>query len=569
MIQAESVSGFFSLATAGRSRRPRWWAQVAVAAVVGLLATAMALVAVAGPSQAQVGCSTAMTVTDADGLDNAIECYNASTDPAAHIITFGADITHPSSMRLIIGQAGAGDLTIDGADHTLTGPGDDGMAPVVDLITAFSPNTEITITNLTVTNADSAGISIAGGSVVTVSNSTLQNNFYGILLGNATGEGTVTVVNSSIEGNEVGGISASVGSVVTVSDSSIHSNGSVGARVVDDSVLSISNSTIYNNDGPGVAVLRASATVANATIYNNAGTGLWAFDGSAITVSNSTSYGNSAGVDSTEESGVTVANSTIQDTIFVSEGSMSVGSSIVTGNCFAGIAPQDLGNNFGAASCGFTALSDGSLAAVAAPNGCAVPCTNTVALLAGSNAIGAGDCSGYSTASPPAPAVTIDQRGETRGTPCDAGAFETSEAVGLALTCVGRAVTVDLGLGQVPTQGSDVILGTPGDDVIKGLGGDDWICGLDGNDTLDGGFGADRLFGGLGNDLLIGGPGNDEIQGRNGNDRLLGGKGKDKLFGNEGKDLLKGGSGNDKLDGGIGKDKCNGGKGNDTKARCP
>ncbi|MDH4171855.1 MAG: pre-peptidase C-terminal domain-containing protein, partial [Acidimicrobiia bacterium] len=43
-------------------------------------------------------------------------------------------------------------------------------------------------------------------------------------------------------------------------------------------------------------------------------------------------------------------------------------------------------------------------------------------------------------------------------------------------TCNGLPVTVDLNLGQVPTAGADVILGTPGPDVIVALGGDDTIC---------------------------------------------------------------------------------------------
>src|SRR5690606_5762985 len=43
--------------------------------------------------------------------------------------------------------------------------------------------------------------------------------------------------------------------------------------------------------------------------------------------------------------------------------------------------------------------------------------------------------------------------------------------------CQGQEVTVDLRLGQEPTEGDDVILGTPGPDLIDGLGGDDVICG--------------------------------------------------------------------------------------------
>ena len=50
--------------------------------------------------------------------------------------------------------------------------------------------------------------------------------------------------------------------------------------------------------------------------------------------------------------------------------------------------------------------------------------------------------------------------------------------------CSGAAVTVDLALGELPTEGDDVIQGTDGDDVINGLGGNDIICGEGGNLSL-------------------------------------------------------------------------------------
>ncbi|WP_372736493.1 hypothetical protein, partial [Nocardioides sp.] len=53
-----------------------------------------------------------------------------------------------------------------------------------------------------------------------------------------------------------------------------------------------------------------------------------------------------------------------------------------------------------------------------------------------------------------------------------------------ATTCLGKPVTVNLGLGQLPTAGSDVILGTDKSEVINGLDGNDTICGLGGNDKI-------------------------------------------------------------------------------------
>jgi Ca2+-binding RTX toxin-like protein len=60
-----------------------------------------------------------------------------------------------------------------------------------------------------------------------------------------------------------------------------------------------------------------------------------------------------------------------------------------------------------------------------------------------------------------------------------------------------------------PSQGGDVLYGTPGADVIDGLGGDDQIYGLGDSDQLTGGSGDDLLDGGAGADVLTGGDGDD------------------------------------------------------------
>jgi uncharacterized delta-60 repeat protein len=108
-------------------------------------------------------------------------------------------------------------------------------------------------------------------------------------------------------------------------------------------------------------------------------------------------------------------------------------------------------------------------------------------------------------------------------------------------TCFGEAVTVNLGLGDEPTAGRDVILGTRRGDVVNGLGGADLICGLGGPDRLAGGPGRDRIDGG-------GGP--------------------DNLTGDGGRDHLIGGTGRDVLDGGAKRDTCDGGPGRDEVRRC-
>ena len=127
--------------------------------------------------------------------------------------------------------------------------------------------------------------------------------------------------------------------------------------------------------------------------------------------------------------------------------------------------------------------------------------------------------------------------------------------------CNGSFATVFIGNGDIPTSGSDVIMGTLGDDVINGLGGDDTICGLAGNDTINAGGGNDWVDGGTGRDDILGGGGNDEIFGGRGDDIIRGGGGDDDIEGEEGDDTLIGQSGNDTLDGGDGVDDINGGPG--------
>jgi Ca2+-binding RTX toxin-like protein len=166
-------------------------------------------------------------------------------------------------------------------------------------------------------------------------------------------------------------------------------------------------------------------------------------------------------------------------------------------------------------------------------------------------------------------------------------------------TCRGQGVTVSVALGQVPTEGSDVILGTPGADAINALGGNDVICagggndnvaGGAGNDTLDGGAGRDNLLGEGNDDTIVGGPDEDTVsyassespvvvtlgqttaqntQGA-GFDTItevenLTGTGQgDQLTGNDAANFIDGGAGGDTVNGGVGTDELLGGAGDDT-----
>ncbi|MBL7161156.1 MAG: hypothetical protein ISS57_01015 [Anaerolineales bacterium] len=78
---------------------------------------------------------------------------------------------------------------------------------------------------------------------------------------------------------------------------------------------------------------------------------------------------------------------------------------------------------------------------------------------------------------------------------------------------------VNIGNGDSPTSGNDLILGTDKNDVIDGLAGDDCILGGDKNDTLVGGDGDDVILGGDKKDSAVGGDGYDICYGGGGSDK--------------------------------------------------
>lgn len=88
----------------------------------------------------------------------------------------------------------------------------------------------------------------------------------------------------------------------------------------------------------------------------------------------------------------------------------------------------------------------------------------------------------------------------------------------------------------VPTDGDDVLYGTPTGDTLDAGAGNDIALGLAGDDTILGGEGNDLIHGGDGDDALDGGAGDDVVYGGWGTDTLTGGAGRDELYGEWGGD---------------------------------
>jgi len=115
------------------------------------------------------------------------------------------------------------------------------------------------------------------------------------------------------------------------------------------------------------------------------------------------------------------------------------------------------------------------------------------------------------------------------------------------ILCDGRPVTVDLNLGETPTNGDDVILGRPVADRISALDGNDTVCGAGGDDIINAGRGDDRVKGGPGNDIIRGGLGDDRLDGEAGDDSIQGSPGDDTIDGGTGVDDIDGGAGDDTI----------------------
>jgi Tol biopolymer transport system component len=140
------------------------------------------------------------------------------------------------------------------------------------------------------------------------------------------------------------------------------------------------------------------------------------------------------------------------------------------------------------------------------------------------------------TVSADATEIAFESEGLTPSNP--EGNAEVNVALcGASQTCDGQNVTVHLSLGQVPTNGADVILGPNGADPVVALGGNDRFCGRQGADTFVGGSGNDRAFGANGNDTLLGQAGNDLLDGGPGADTLVGQTGTDTCRGQLGTDI--------------------------------
>ncbi|MHB8625625.1 MAG: choice-of-anchor Q domain-containing protein [Aggregatilineales bacterium] len=387
-----------------------------------------------GTRVAQAATLTVNSTADSGGSCPSANCtLRAALAVAVSGDTIDFSLTYPTTITLTSAA-----LTIATA-VTITGPGASNLTiSGNNALQVFIVNNGVTatISGLTIANGKISG-NVGGGiynsGTLTVSNSLVSSNTGDQGGGIYNHVGTLTVNNSTISGNTAptggggGGIYNS--GTLTVDNSTFSGNTASGGGggIFDSGTLTVNNSTFSGNtavDGAGIVDYGSSAVISNSTFSSNIGYnggGFLANTTGATTIGNSTLANNSA----TGSADGGVGN--------YGTGPVDLLSTIVSNNT-GSAGPGDtagtlttLGHNL--VQTPGTVIFNGTgdqtgvdpLLGPLANNGGP---TQTLSIPVNSPAYQHGDCSGNTTVTPNAPAVTTDQRGQGRKGTCDVGAFE-------------------------------------------------------------------------------------------------------------------------------------------------
>lgn len=360
-------------------------------------------------------------------------------------------VTSASDVQTTCGTAPNG--TLRWAVCSAVAAGDVITINPVLTITLGAALPQLTNTNLTIQGSgsavDGAGtyrvFDIAAGANIRIDSLTIQRGFDGVQGGGINNAGTLTLTASKVAAN---------------STNASGFNGGDGGGIYNSGTLTITNSTVSGNsannnagaggDGGGIHnAVGGSVTLINSTLSGNSasngggigGSGGGIFNFGTVTITNSTLSGNSSkgGGGIFNFGTMTITNSTLSgnSTIGVVGGINNIGTltlnnslvtSSVNGNCSGTFTSNGAAYNLsddntcGANVTQVTAaqLNLGSLGSNGGP-------TQTIPLLAGSIAIGQGQPA-ICTLAQPNGAGGLDQRGVTRKSPCDIGAYEIPSA---------------------------------------------------------------------------------------------------------------------------------------------
>jgi uncharacterized repeat protein (TIGR01451 family) len=175
-------------------------------------------------------------------------------------ITFAGDYTIRLASTLTLDR----NLTIDGGDHNVVISGDANGNNVGDTgdvrVFLVNPNVSATLRHLTVirgymASGDGGGIYIYGGASLTLSDSSLTNNYAGINGGAIVNFGTLAVTSSTLSSNSAargGGIYNNNGTLTVTGSTFAGNSGSAfgGGLMNFPGTLSVTNSTFFGNRAP-------------------------------------------------------------------------------------------------------------------------------------------------------------------------------------------------------------------------------------------------------------------------------------------------------------------------------
>jgi hypothetical protein len=410
------------------------------------------------------------------------------TPPVPNTILFDTKgaFSQPQTIAL---SPGLGPLTLTNTStgETIAGPGASivtvsggGKVRVIDVSErAITMITGLTISGGHTDSGSGAGILIQSFATVTLTNSTVSNNSAssGGGIGN---DGALTLVNCAVSGNSSISMGAGIVShgAATLTNCTVSGNVArfAAGGIYSQTALTLTNSNVTENsaDASGGGIVNVgAATLTNCTVAGNSsgsrGGGI--LNDGTLTLTNSTVAGNSSGLRNRPEfiggggiinyDTLTLTNSTVSGNsdpkygggvynanpgFFGSVGTVTLDNTIIAGNRLTGpdgSGPdvngpfQSLGHNLIGNTAGSTGWVSSDLLNVdpnlrpLASNGGP---TQTMALMPGSPAAGAGDVSFVKNPPFPGPPFT-DQRGLARivSGKVDIGAFQSQAGVSPAV----------------------------------------------------------------------------------------------------------------------------------------
>jgi len=429
-----------------------------------------------------------------------------------------------------------------------------------DIATAVTFDFLVLTGGRTTTDGQWGGAIRTGSTDVTVTNATISGNSTAgsVSFGGAIGSfsGPVTLVNTTLSGNETAGHQAMGGAVgntfgpVTLTNSTVTGNRTLGAEAKGGGIYARDDVTVTNSLVLGN---RSALTSEEDVGFRTAGTAPVLRGGNIL--------GSSFTVDGVQQRSGVTATDVFAMTQILTAGAESTRAGVIadSGGALPTIAPRaDRANP--ALDAGRDSLAPARDAAGNLRRDLAGVANN------GTNTSDLGAQELTVDVPPPRPRPDTGSgpsapTGPTNGDDILRGTPGNDTIDGLAGNDRIDGLT---GLDRLGgDQGFDVISGGGGNDTINGGSGFDTLNGNAGNDVINGNAGNDRIDGGIGTDRLDGGIGSDTISGKGGNDSISGSDGFDLLFGNAGNDVIKGNNGNDRLFGGQGFDALDGGLGAD------